>query len=176
MRFECHGIKIDIEAKLVVREILDGKKDTIKRTEREITASTYFFNYSVKDKDLTTYAFIKSVLQTYTSLYKSSQGKIGYKIDLDETIHQTSRPYGMQSLQFASKQKSGINSLYICQKNDNEKVWDVYLRYHEVLMLDIALGKVISMMGPSRNQREEAIDDIFANMDYPPSIKKQYLY
>lgn len=76
---------------------------------------------------------------------------LGGKIDLEKMLNQKDFHDERYSLCFSGKQKNGINYLHIYLIKNDAKVAEGYFDIHEVTMIDIAIGKAISLLQPRSN-------------------------
>jgi hypothetical protein len=83
--------------------------------------------------------------------YWKRSTKDGNRIFLEETLQQEED--GAQarlSLYFKARQKDRANFLYICLSHEGgETLNELYLTGREVLMLDVAMGKSVSLLQPT---------------------------
>ncbi len=149
LEFDFKGITIDAIDRAV--EIPYSDSDSHKRVKyrRRVRISVRFWDYMISD-NLYELAFVKSVFNYFMQAHWKRSTKEGVRINLDETLRKGKGNDLNLSLCFSARQKDKISYLNICLKDGEGKLLnDLYLTGREVLMLDIAMGKAISLLQPS---------------------------
>jgi hypothetical protein len=90
--------------------------------------------------------------------YWKRSTKEGNSIHLEESLkHEiTGKEHTSSTVCFAARQKAKINKLYVCLKNDDEIANEIYLSGREAIMLDVAIGKAITLLRPETIRNTEA--------------------
>lgn len=149
LEFDFKGITIEAIDRAV--EIPYSDSDFPKRVKyrRRVRISVRFWDYMISD-NLYELAFVKSVLNYFMQAHWKRSTKEGVRINLDETLRKGKGNDLNLSLFFSARLKDKISYLNICLKDGEGKLLnDLYLTGREVLMLDIAMGKAISLLQPS---------------------------
>lgn len=123
----------------------DGKKRL--RFERRINVSAWFWDFAITN-DLHRLCFVKSILQYFMQGYwRRSQKNAACRIKIDKFLYDQT---GDAVLTFTARQKNNEQFLQICFQKGNQTC-EIYLDGQEVLLLDLAFGKAISLLSPSIN-------------------------
>jgi len=144
--FNFKGIRIEViyDMEQYIYNDADNRRKT--RFERNTRVIVSFWDFPIYG--LYELSFVKSTLNYFMQGYWKRSGKEGSKIDLAKVLHHEDAINNRLSLYFVSRQKNKKHSLQIClQKNGNTSS-EIYLDGQEVLMLDIAIGKIISILAP----------------------------
>lgn len=148
INFDYKGIEIDATVKMQpVNYMGHGNRQQI-RFDREVRVYVSFWDFHIIDGCFHELAFVKSCLQCYIHSYRRRPSKEGSKIDFAKELRHENCIDGQQSLYFVTRQKNMKYYLQICLMIEGETLNEVYLDEHEAIMLDIALGKAISMLTP----------------------------
>jgi len=154
--FDFKGIRINV----VVEREEQNYKDAFHRQrtwfERKNVVSVNFWTFSISEylRDL---AFIKSILNFYMHSYWKRSKKNETRIELCKSISQNRHGQGQEQLWFIARQKNKINYLQICHQIDEETHNQLFLDGQEVLMLEVVLGKTISLLQPRTVEDDYAI-------------------
>ncbi len=138
---------IGVEATVEMKQHLykDLKNDKRTRLEKKAIVTVRFWNLIIGNGDLT---FIKSIFQFFMSSYWKRTSKEGSKIVFEKELFYDNRHEAPQSLHFTARQKGKEHFLQIILKDRGMSTNEIYLDGQEVIMLDIAIGKAISLLAP----------------------------
>jgi hypothetical protein len=155
IEYEFKGIRIGAETHMIRDDFKDADNKYRTRFDRENTVTVRFWEFVIDD-NLTGLAFVKSSLSYFMQAYWKRSSKDGSKVDLVKCL---SHKDGQQSLYFTARQKDNKHFLHICLKQGSATVSECYLDGQEVIMLDIAIGKAISLLMPKTVRRCNLFDD-----------------
>lgn len=153
MEFEFKGITISATVEMEQHDYQDADKRWRTRFERDVRVHVEFWDFSLWYGNLQELAFVKSILNYFMQAYWRRSSKQGDQIDLDKALHRETSYAGRQALYFVARQKNKKHFLQICLEQDGETVNEVYLDGQEVIMLDVAIGKAISLLPPKTIDR-----------------------
>jgi len=150
LEFKYNGIEVKAFSRDEAYEYLIGENRKRTGYDKITTVQVSFWDFVIQDGDLYELAFLKSVCTYFMQAYWKRSTKEGNKILLEESLpHEIEgQEYSTSTLWFTARQKNKINKLHVCLKNDDEIANEIYLSGREVIMLDIALGKAISILKP----------------------------
>jgi hypothetical protein len=157
LKFDYKGIRIDAVYEMEQRTYRDHEDRKKTRFERNVRVDVQFWNFFIRDGKLHELAFVKSTLQYFMQAYWKRSSKEGSKIDLAKALHRNEFLMVPQSLYFTARQKDKQHYLHICLQQDGDVVNESYLDGQEVIMLDIAIGKAISLLAPINVDRVETV-------------------
>lgn len=144
---------ISVDATIETEEL--GYKDAHNRRKthlaRNIGVVVRFWDFSVIG-DLTELAFIKSILIYFMHCFWKRSRKEGSKIVLAKTLLHAHTQFGPQTLFFTARQKNGQHFLHLCLQQGGKVSNEIYLDPQEILMLDIAIYKAISLLKPDSSE------------------------
>ena len=157
IEFDYKGIKIDATVVMTRQDYRDSGGRYKSRFDRDVKVIVVLFRYFTIDGNLTELVYVKSILNYYMQAYWKRSSKEGSKIDLAKVLHHGEEDhFGEQlSLNFIARQKNKRHFLEISLISNSTLVMETYLDGQEVLMLDIALGKAISLLTPEVIERVE---------------------
>lgn len=148
INFEYKGIEIDATVEMQPVNYMSSGSRQQTRFDREVRVYVSFWDFHIRDGCFHELAFVKSCLQCFIHSYRRRPNKEGSKIDFSQELLHENYIDGQHSLLFAARQKNKKYYLQICLKVEGETSNEVYLDAHETIMLDIALGKAISVLTP----------------------------
>lgn len=151
VEFDFKGISIEAEVQMTQQDYRDAGGHYRSRFDREVKVVVRFWDFTI-DGNLTELAFVKSTLNYFMQAYWKRSGK-GSEIELAKVLHHEASHAGRQSLCFVARQKAKKRSLHICLQQTGINDIECYLDGQEVIMLDIALGKAISLLTPATSSR-----------------------
>ena len=155
--FDFKGIRINALVDMEQRTYKDhdGRQKT--RFDRNVSVGVRFWNFVIRNGDLCELAFVKSTLNYFMQAYWKRSSKEGSKIDLAKALHHNEFLMVPQSLYFTARQKDKKHFLHICLQQRGVTVNEAYLDGQEVIMLEIAIGKAISLLAPTAADRVETV-------------------
>lgn len=153
MEFDFKRITISAMVEMGQYDYKDADNRRRTRFERAVRVQVRFWDFGIENGNLQELAFVKSVLNYFMQAYWKRSSKQGGRIDLAKTLHRKTLYGGRQSLCFTARQKNNQHFLQICLTQDGATVDEVYLDGQEVIMLDIAIGKAISLLPPRTVER-----------------------
>ena len=157
LEFNYKGIRINALYDMEQRTYKDHEDRKKTRFERNVRVDVRFWNFFISDGNLHELAFVKSTLQYFMQAYWKRSSKEGSKIDLAKALHRNEFLTIPQSLYFTARQKDKQHYLHICLQQGSETTNESYLDAQEVIMLDIAIGKAISLLAPINVDRVETV-------------------
>jgi hypothetical protein len=151
--FQYKGIEMAVvnRPELYEYEVEENKK-RIGRNRNNFV-SVKFWDFIIKDGDLFELARVKSWFMYFMQAYWKRSTKEGNRIDLSRTLtHEiANKEYATSTLIFNAVQQKKTSYLHICQKNDEEKIGEIYLSGDDVIMLDVAIGRCINLLSPNND-------------------------
>lgn len=147
IEYEFRGIKILAETDMIREDFKDADNKYRTRFDRHNKVKVQFWEFII-DGSLTELAFVKSSLNYFMQAYWKRTSKEGSRVDLAKGLHHEDSRAGRQSLYFTARQKDNKHFLHICLKQGGATVNESYLDGQEVIMLDVAIGKAISLLVP----------------------------
>jgi|GEM_PF-786324 len=156
IEYDYKGIKVEATVEMEQHDYVDAGGHCRVRFEKNIKVGVRFWKFLV-DGNLTELAFIKSTLNYFMQCYWKRTSKEGSRIELMKTIHHSHKSHFVNplSLGFMARQKNKKHYLEISLLENGNPAGEVYLDGPEVLMLDIAIGKAISLLAPKMIESEE---------------------
>ena len=150
------GIKVEATVEMAQHDYVDSGGHSRARFDRNAKVVVRFWSFTI-DGNLTELAYVKSTLNYFMQCYWKRTSKEGSRIDLARRIqHSDKNPFGIQhSLNIIARQKNKKHYLEISLFDQSNPVGEVYLDGQEVIMLDIALGKAITLLTPRVEECEE---------------------
>lgn len=151
INFNLKGISLVATVEMLRISYKDAKNDKRTRFEREIKVAVHFWEFSIIG-NLQELAFVKSALQGYMLSYWKRPERDESKIDFAKTLDRDDVHYGCfwQSLSFVARQQAFKYYLHISVLSSGNTQGEAYLDGQEVMMLDIAINKAISLLSPER--------------------------
>ena len=140
--FSFKGIEVSADAQSNRIDYKDAWGNHKSRIDRQIAIIVKFWNFFISD-DFFGLSYVKSVLQYFLHCYWKRSSKVN-RINLSKSLWQ----HDSTALNFAARQKNNANYLHIYLTENGKTVDEVYLDGQEVIMLDIALGKVLNLLQP----------------------------
>ena len=159
IEFDFKGINIEARVEMIPHDYLDGDiRYNRQRTrfDRNVKVFVQFWEFRIHNGNLYELAFIKSTLNYFIHSCWKRSIKEGGKIDLDKALFHESSYVTPSSLHFVARQKDNKHFLHIFLRQDGN-VKECYLDLHEVTMLDIAIGKIISLLTPKVVEAQECL-------------------
>jgi hypothetical protein len=150
LEFKYNGIEVKAISRDEAYEYLIGENRKRTGYDKITSVQVSFWDFIIQDGDLYELAFVKSVCTYFMQAYWKRATKEGNRILLEESLPHVveGKEYSSSTLCFAARQKNKINKLYVCLKKDDEVANEIYLSGREVIMVDVALGKAISILKP----------------------------
>ena len=150
INFDFKGIRIQAAVENQQVDYKDAGNRNRTRFERDVRVSVHFWDFTIWNGNLQKLAFMKSCLQYFMQGYWRRSPKECNKIDLAKVIVQEDTINGHLFLHFVARQKDKKNYLQICLQRAGKTVNEIYIDGQEAIMLDIALGKAINLLTPSK--------------------------
>jgi len=147
IEYDFKGIKILAETHMIREDFKDADNKYRTRFDRHNQVKARFWDFIIDD-NLTELTFVKSSLNYFMHAYWKRSSKEGSKIDLAKGLHQEDSRAGEQSLYFVARQKDQKHFLHICHQQSGATVNESYFDGQEVIMLDVAISKAISLLMP----------------------------
>jgi hypothetical protein len=154
IKYDFKGIRITAETNMIQHDFEDADNKYRTRFDRENTVTVQFWGFVIDD-NLTGLAFVKSSLSYFMQAYWKRSSKEGSRIGLSKCL---SHKDGQQSLYFTARQKDNKHFLHIELQQGGTTVNECYLDGQEVIMLDVAVGKAISLLMPVTLRRVSIFD------------------
>lgn len=148
MNFEYKGVSVTATSEQIGISYREDDEKSPLRHERNVSVAVNFWKFTSWNKNLFELAYIKSTLNFFLQSYWKRSGKDGNRIELEQKLNQTDYYDNSYSLIFSAKQKNSKNYLYICLMENGSMIEEDYFDIHEVTMIDIAIGKAISLLQP----------------------------
>lgn len=169
IEYDYKGIKVEATAEMAQHDYEDAGGHSRARFDRNAKVVVRFWSFTI-DGNLTELAYVKSILNYFMQCYWKRTSKEGSRIDLAKVIHHSDKNLISypQSLNLMARQKNKKHYLEISLYTNGVPDGGIYLDGQEVIMLDIALGKAISLLTPKVVKGEE--DE--KKKDSPESKKK----
>ena len=155
--YEFKGIRILVETHMDRVDFKDADDKYRTRFDRQNKVAVSFWEFTIDDS-LTELAFVKSSLNYFMQAYWKRSSKEGSKIDLAKVLYRDDDPAGRQALYFVARQKDNKHFLHISLQEGGVTVNESYFGGQEVIMLDIAIGKAISLLMPKTVSRMGIFD------------------
>jgi hypothetical protein len=145
--FNYKGISIEASTEIASQEIKEEQRTRI-RFDKITRVYVSFFEYTIDSGNLNDLAFAKACTQYFLQSYWKRNNKQGCKIDLAKTLLRDGDLCQELALNFTARQKDNKHYLQISLQVAGATLDEVYLDGQEVIMLDISLGKAISLLTP----------------------------
>ncbi len=149
IEFDFKGIRIEATVEMEQHDYSDAGNRQRTRFDREVRVFVHFWDFTIWNGNLHELAFVKSVLNYFVQAYWKRSSKEGRKIELVKVLEHQNTGKGRQSLYFVARQKNKMHFLQICLQQNGKTANESYLDGQEVIMLDIAIGKAISLLTPN---------------------------
>lgn len=149
VEYQYKGIKVEATAEMSQHDYVDAGGHCRARFDRNVKVVARFWSFAI-DGNLTELAYVKSILNYFMQCYWKRTSKEGSRIELAKMIHHDDKnPHGIHhSLNIIARQKNKKHYLEFSLFENINPVGEVYLDGQEVIMLDIALGKAITLLTP----------------------------
>jgi len=141
------GIKVEIEAELERHEYTDSNRYKHSRFERKMEIRVMFWELIILG-NLQDLSLIKSSLTYFMQGYWKRSGAEASRIGLNTNIFKYQSLDYIWNLNFSDRQKDKKSFLRVCLEKNGLMQHQMYLDGQQVLMLDIAIGKVLSFLSP----------------------------
>lgn len=141
------GIKVEIEAELECHEYTDSNRYKHSRFERKMEIRVKFWEFVISG-NLQDLSLIKSSLTFFMQGYWKRSGAEASRIGLNTNIFKYHSLDYAWLLNFSDRQKAKKNSLRVCLEKNGLMQHQIYLDGQQVLMLDVAIGKALSLLSP----------------------------
>ena len=178
VRYDFKGIKIEAKVLVDRQDYRDGGGHYKSRIDKNSKVVVRFWGFNIAGC-LTELAFVKSTLNYFMQCYWKRTSKEGSRIELYKAIHHCHDSHFIYPLllMFTARQKNRTHYLEICFLINGNPEGRAFLDGQEVLMLDIAIGKAISLMAPKVLEIEEESEEKKASETSEPkkSAPIQYL-
>jgi len=160
IEYDYKGIKVGATVEMEQHDYVDAGGHCRARFDRNAKVVVQFWSFSI-DGNLTELAYIKSTLNYFMQCYWKRTSKEGSRIELAKMIHHSHESYFINplTLNLMARQKNKMHYLEISLFENGMPAGIVYLDGQEVIMLDIALGKAISLLTPKVAEDEEESQD-----------------
>lgn len=156
IEYDYKGIKVEATVEMEQHDYVDAGGHCRARFDKNAKVRVHFWKFIVEG-NLTELAYIKSTLNYFMQCYWKRTSKEGSRIELMKSVHHChENPFVHPlSLCFMARQKNRKHYLEISLFVNGNPSGEVYLDGQEVLMLDIAIGKAISLLTPKVDEIEE---------------------
>lgn len=149
VEYQYKGIKVEATAEMSQHDYVDSGGHSRARFDRNAKVVVRFWSFTI-DGNLAELAYVKSTLNYFMQAYWKRTSKEGSRIELSKSIehydkHHRANP---QTLNFMARQKNKKHYLEISLYTNGIPDGEIYLDGQEVIMLDIALGKAITLLTP----------------------------
>jgi hypothetical protein len=150
IKFKFDGIEIEIYKRPEPYEYTDSDNKPRVGYNKNAYVIVKFWDFVLKDGDLFELSLVKSTTEYFKQAYWKRSSKEGSRILLqEELIHENvDHEHHTSTLSFNAVQKAKINKLHIRQTNDGTVAGEIYLTGRQVIQLDIAISRAISLMSP----------------------------
>lgn len=144
VKFDYRGVRIEATVEMKRSDYKDANNVGSTRYDRNVFVVVQFWNFVICN-DLYELAMVKSTLNYFKQAYWKRSTKQGAKIELATSLEHNDT---VQKLKFIAKQKNNIYSLEVSLTGNGQQLESIYLSGQEVIMLDIAISKAISLLTP----------------------------
>ncbi len=141
------GIRVEIEAELDRHEYTDSNRYKHSRFERKMEIRVTFWELVILG-NLQDLSLIKSSLTFFMQGYWKRSGTAAGRIGLNTNIFKYHSLDYVWLLNFSDRQKDKKSSLRVCLEKNGLMQHQIYLDGQQVLMLDVAIGKALSLLSP----------------------------
>lgn len=146
VEFDYEGISLNVMTDTAVIEYQDSNRRLKNRIARQVRVSMEFWSFKICHGQLYEFAFIKSVLQYFQQSCRRSRNSTS-RITLSKMLHHNKHYHDPpQILSFRARQKNDENFLHIELIVTGKTINECYLDIIDVGMLEIVIGKGISLM------------------------------
>lgn len=156
IEYDYKGIKVEVTVEMEQHDYEDAGGHYRVRFDKNVKVRVHFWKFVVEG-NFTELAYIKSTLNFFMQCYWKRTSKEGSRIELSKSIHHChENPFVHPlSLCFMARQKNRKHYLEISLYVNGNPSGEVFLDGQEVLMLDIAIGKAISLLTPKMMESED---------------------
>ncbi len=144
VKFFYHGVRVEASVEMKRCDYRDANNVGRTKFDRNVCVTVAFWDFVIEN-NLYELALIKSTLNYYMQCYWKRSSKQGQKIDLATTLEQNDK---MQKLNLVARQKNNKHSLEVSLTENGQQIDCVYFSGQEVLMIEIAIAKAISLLTP----------------------------
>jgi len=144
IKLDYRGIRIEATAEMKRSDYRDSNNVGRTRFDRNVHVMVHFWNFVICN-DLYELALIKSTLNYFMQAYWKRSSKQGTKIELATSLEHNDT---MQKLNFTARQRNNIYSLEVSLMENDQPLEDIYLSGQEVILLDVAIAKAITLLMP----------------------------
>ena len=144
IEFDYKGVRISATAEMSRHDFKDANNINRTRLNRNVKVRVSFWSFDIYD-DLYELSMVKSTLTYFMQAFWKRSSKQGAKIELATSLeHQ----FPKQMLSLIARQKNNKHSLEVSLTENNQQINCVYFSGQEVLMIEIAIAKAISLLTP----------------------------
>lgn len=156
IEYDYKGIKVEATVEMEQHDYVDAGGHCRVRFDKNVKVRVHFWKFVVEG-NFTELAYIKSTLNYFMQCYWKRTSKEGSRIELAKMIHHSHESHFINplTLNLMARQKNKMHYLEISLYVNGNPSGEVYLDGQEVLMLDIAIGKAISLLPPKVIASEE---------------------
>jgi len=156
IEYDYKGIKVEATAEMSQHDYVDAGGHSRARFDRNARVVVRFWSFAI-DGNLTELTYVKSILNYFMQCYWKRTSKEGNRIELAKSIEHYDKHHreNPQTLNFMARQKNKKHYLEISLYTNGVPDGETYLDGQEVIMLDIALGKAITLLTPKVVEYEE---------------------
>ncbi len=144
VKFYYRDIKVEAIVKMTRYDYRDANNVGRTRFDRNVYVTVAFWDFVIEN-NLDELALIKSTLNYYMQCYWKRSSKQGQKIDLATTLEHNDK---MQILNLVARQKKNKHSLEVSLTYNGQQCECFYFSAQEVIMIDVAISKAISLLMP----------------------------
>lgn len=144
INFDYRGVRISATAEMSRHDFKDANNIGRTRFNRNVKVRVSFWNFCIDD-DLCELAMVKSSLSYYMQAFWKRTSKQGARIELATSLSHNDT---MQKLNLVARQKNNKHSLEISLTENGQQIDCVYFSGQEVLMIEVAIAKAISLLIP----------------------------
>ena len=146
IQFNLKGISVEAEIEMTQQDYKDCGGHYRTRFDKEVRVIVRFWKFTING-NLTELAHIKSTLNYFMQAYWKRTSKEGNRIELAETLQHSKDTHTIdQQLILIARQKNKQHFLEITMLENRKAHGQIYLNGREVIMLDIAIAKAISLL------------------------------
>ena len=143
INFDYRGVRISVTAEMSRHDFKDANNIGRTRFNRNVKVRVSFWSFDIYD-DLYELSMVKSTLTYFMQAFWKRSSKLGAKIELATSLeHQ----FPKQTLSLIARQKNNKHSLEVTL-TENGQIECVYFSGQEVIMIDVAISKAISLLTP----------------------------
>jgi len=147
LEFKMDGIKVEIEAEMERHEYTDSNRYKHSRFERKMEIRVMFWELIISG-NLQDLSLIKSSLTYFMQGYWKRSGSEASRIGLNTNMCKYHSYDYAWRLNFSDRQKDKKSFLRVYLERNGLMQHEMYLDGQQVLMLDVAIGKALSLLSP----------------------------